>query len=116
MAGTELFSYQFLQYHLSSYVPEFEANFMRDFPCCGLNLPTLQDLLQHYEEAHFQPTPQSLRAASATVQPPPSSRHAEQPRPKRARLSSDPTSPPNKQDTSSPPKHLNSGMSGTSHY
>ena len=25
---------------------------MRDFQCCGVTLPTLHDLLQHYEEAH----------------------------------------------------------------
>ncbi|RJE25889.1 Transcription factor [Aspergillus sclerotialis] len=25
---------------------------MRDFSCCGVTLPTLHDLLQHYEEAH----------------------------------------------------------------
>lgn len=25
---------------------------MRDFACCGVTLPTLHDLLQHYEEAH----------------------------------------------------------------
>lgn len=27
---------------------------MRDFFCCGLTLPSLHDLLQHYEEAHAQ--------------------------------------------------------------
>ena len=27
---------------------------MKDFSCCGLTLPTLHDLLQHYEEAHAQ--------------------------------------------------------------
>lgn len=39
---------------------------MRDFACCGLTLPTLHDLLQHYEESHAQQTPQSLRTAAAT--------------------------------------------------
>lgn len=38
---------------------------MRDFACCGQTLPTLHDLLQHYEESHAQQTPQSLRTASA---------------------------------------------------
>lgn len=38
---------------------------MRDFACCGLTLPTLHDLLQHYEESHAQQTPQSLRTAAA---------------------------------------------------
>lgn len=27
---------------------------MRDFSCCGMTLPSLHDLLQHYEEAHAQ--------------------------------------------------------------
>lgn len=31
---------------------------MRDFSCCGITLPTLHDLLQHYEEAHAQKSPQ----------------------------------------------------------
>lgn len=39
---------------------------MRDFACCGQTLPTLHDLLQHYEESHAQQTPQSLRTAAAT--------------------------------------------------
>jgi transcription factor SFP1 len=30
---------------------------MKDFSCCGLTLPTLHDLLQHYEEAHAQKDP-----------------------------------------------------------
>ena len=30
---------------------------MKDFSCCGLTLPTLHDLLQHYEEAHAQQDP-----------------------------------------------------------
>jgi transcription factor SFP1 len=38
---------------------------MRDFACCGQTLPTLHDLLQHYEEAHAQQTPQSLRTTAA---------------------------------------------------
>jgi hypothetical protein len=111
MAGTEPFPYQ-----SSGYLPKLEANFMRDFTCCGQTLPTLHDLLLHYEEAHAQQTPQSLRAASATAQPSPLSQHTEQQRHKRARLSSHPTSPPNKQDSSGVRRHVNSGISGTSHY
>jgi transcription factor SFP1 len=42
-----------------------EANFMRDFACCGQTLPTLSELLQRYEEAHAQQAPQSSRAASS---------------------------------------------------
>lgn len=30
---------------------------MKDFVCCGMTLPTLHDLLQHYEEAHAQKEP-----------------------------------------------------------
>jgi len=35
-----------------------EANFMKDFTCCELTLPTLHDLLQHYEEAHADMRPE----------------------------------------------------------
>ncbi|KAL3958765.1 hypothetical protein ACCO45_006927 [Purpureocillium lilacinum] len=48
-------------YHSSSYLPRLEANFMRDFICCGKILPNLHDLLQHYEEAHTQASPNSSR-------------------------------------------------------
>ncbi|KAI5288266.1 Transcriptional regulator of ribosomal biogenesis proteins [Ascosphaera aggregata] len=44
-------------FHSSSYLPKLEANFMRDFSCCSFTLPTLHDLLQHYEEAHAQKPP-----------------------------------------------------------
>jgi transcription factor SFP1 len=67
MAGTSPFPYQSPSYHSSSYLPKLEANFMRDFSCCGQTLPTLHDLLQHYEESHAQQTPQSLRTASAAA-------------------------------------------------
>ncbi|EPE24229.1 C2H2 and C2HC zinc finger [Glarea lozoyensis ATCC 20868] len=67
MAGTSPFPYQSPSYHSSSYLPKLEANFMKDFNCCGLILPTLHDLLQHYEEAHAQQTPQSMRTASAAA-------------------------------------------------
>jgi transcription factor SFP1 len=66
MAGTSPFPYQSPSYHSSSYLPKLEANFMRDFACCGQTLPTLHDLLQHYEESHAQQTPQSLRTAAAS--------------------------------------------------
>jgi len=65
MAGTSPFPMQSPSYHSSSYLPKLEANFMRDFSCCGQTLPTLHDLLQHYEESHAQQTPQSLRGLSA---------------------------------------------------
>ncbi|KAK6582094.1 hypothetical protein PZA11_005791 [Diplocarpon coronariae] len=67
MAGTSPFPYQSPSYHSSSYLPKLEANFMRDFACCGQTLPTLHDLLQHYEEAHAHQSPQSLRTASAAA-------------------------------------------------
>lgn len=53
---------------------------MRDFSCCGKTLPSLHDLLQHYEECHAQQTPQSLRnnslAAQARETQPPNSKAA----------------------------------------
>ncbi|ATY59180.1 C2H2 transcription factor (Sfp1) [Cordyceps militaris] len=48
-------------FHSSSYLPKLEANFMRDFTCCGKTLPNLHDLLHHYEEAHTQPSPNTAR-------------------------------------------------------
>ncbi|PSN71635.1 hypothetical protein BS50DRAFT_607302 [Corynespora cassiicola Philippines] len=39
-------------FHSSSYLPKMEANFMKDFTCCGLTLASLHDLLQHFEETH----------------------------------------------------------------
>ena len=66
MSGTSPFAFQSPSNHSSSYLPKLEANFMKDFSCCGLTLPTLHDLLQHYEEAHAQRDPVSNDA----VQPP----------------------------------------------
>lgn len=37
---------------------------MRDFSCCGITLPTLHDLLQHYEEAHAQKPVQNSQRSS----------------------------------------------------
>ncbi|KAL2756728.1 hypothetical protein ACRALDRAFT_2026744 [Sodiomyces alcalophilus JCM 7366] len=62
MAGTSPFTHQQSpSLHSSSYLPKFEANFMKDFTCCGLTLSNLHDLLQHYEEAHMQPSPNASR-------------------------------------------------------
>ncbi|GKZ79476.1 transcriptional regulator of ribosomal bioproteinsis proteins [Aspergillus niger] len=58
MTGTSPFTFQSPSFHSSSYLPKLEANFMRDFNCCGVTLPTLHDLLQHYEEAHATKSPQ----------------------------------------------------------
>lgn len=61
MQGTSPFAYQSPSFHSSSYLPKLEANFMRDFSCCGLTLPTLHELLQHYEEHHAQQMPPALQ-------------------------------------------------------
>jgi transcription factor SFP1 len=73
MAGTSPFTtLQSPSFHSSSYLPKLEANFMRDFSCCGVTLPTLHDLLQHYEEAHatksgHRPSQVDNRAALAAA-------------------------------------------------
>ena len=38
---------------------------MRDFSCCGMTLPSLHDLLQHYEEAHAQKSSQPTKSNTA---------------------------------------------------
>ncbi|THC98289.1 hypothetical protein EYZ11_002222 [Aspergillus tanneri] len=57
MTGTSPFHIQSPSFHSSSYLPKLEANFMKDFQCCNVTLPTLHDLLQHYEEAHATKSP-----------------------------------------------------------
>lgn len=59
MQGTSPFAYNSPSFHSSSYLPKLEANFMKDFSCCGLVLPSLHDLLQHYEESHAHVQPPS---------------------------------------------------------
>lgn len=50
-----------------------EASFMRDFSCCGLILPSLHELLQHYEEQHAQlEAAVALRRGQNLSQMPPS--------------------------------------------
>lgn len=62
MQGNSPFgAHQSPSFHSSSYLPKLEANFMRDFTCCGKILPNLHDLLQHYEEAHTQPSPNAAK-------------------------------------------------------
>lgn len=41
----------------SSYLPNLEAQYCKDYSCCGQTLPTLHDLLRHYEESHIAPSP-----------------------------------------------------------
>ncbi|KAE9580432.1 Transcription factor SFP1 [Colletotrichum fructicola] len=68
MAGTSPFAHQASpSFHSGSYLPKLEASFMKDFTCCGLNLPNLHDLLQHYEESHTQPSPNTARNAPFSV-------------------------------------------------
>ncbi|RLV91825.1 Transcription factor SFP1 [Spathaspora sp. JA1] len=40
-----------------SYLPDLEADYCKDYSCCGELLPTLHDLLRHYEEAHISASP-----------------------------------------------------------
>ena len=77
MQGTSPFAYQSPSFHSSSYLPKLEANFMRDFSCCGLTLPTLHELLQHYEEHHAQQMPPSLQKQNSNqMSAPPDSKAA----------------------------------------
>ena len=64
MEGSSPFPYQSPSYHSSSYLPKLEANFMKDFRCCGLTLPSTHELLQHYEEHHAQQMPASRKASA----------------------------------------------------
>lgn len=41
----------------TSYLPNLEADYCKDYSCCGQLLPTLHDLLRHYEEAHINLSP-----------------------------------------------------------
>ncbi|KAI9883424.1 MAG: hypothetical protein M1823_004820 [Watsoniomyces obsoletus] len=75
MAGTSPFSHHTPSYHSSSYLPKLEANFMRDFACCGITLPSLHDLLGHYEEFHGQQRealPRPVQSVPQQSGPPPS--------------------------------------------
>ncbi|KAF2471096.1 uncharacterized protein BDR25DRAFT_325370 [Lindgomyces ingoldianus] len=64
MTGTSPAFNQSPSYHSSSYLPKLEANFMKDFTCCGLTLASLHDLLQHFEETHAN-APASRTSQSA---------------------------------------------------
>lgn len=44
----------------TSYLPDLEADYCKDYSCCGQLLPTLHDLLRHYEEAHINPSPPNI--------------------------------------------------------
>ncbi|MCJ1403709.1 Transcriptional regulator of ribosomal biogenesis proteins [Xylographa trunciseda] len=72
MQGSSPFPYRSPSFHSSSYLPKLEATFMKDFSCCGLTLPSLHELLQHYEEAHAQqmPPPMATQFSHATLASP----------------------------------------------
>ncbi|KAH8728273.1 hypothetical protein GQ44DRAFT_747673 [Phaeosphaeriaceae sp. PMI808] len=73
MAGTSpapFASGQSPSFHSSSYLPKMEANFMKDFTCCGLTLASLHDLLQHFEETHANaPAPRASQPAQSGFPP-----------------------------------------------
>jgi transcription factor SFP1 len=43
-----------------------EANFLRDYQCCGIKLDSLHELLQHFEENHAQQSSQITHRASSS--------------------------------------------------
>lgn len=70
MAGTSPFAFhQSPSYHSSSYLPKLEADFMRDFVCCGTMWKDLHALLTHYEETHAQQEPPQDPSAAQNVMP-----------------------------------------------
>ena len=46
-----------------------EANFMKDFECCGMTLPSLHELLQHFEELHVERIPPNFQRQQSTQLP-----------------------------------------------
>ncbi|OBA28851.1 hypothetical protein HANVADRAFT_51295 [Hanseniaspora valbyensis NRRL Y-1626] len=36
----------------ASYLPTLEQKYCKDYSCCGITLPSLHDLLNHYEQSH----------------------------------------------------------------
>lgn len=42
-----------------AYLPNLERQYCKDYSCCGQLLPSLHDLLRHYEEAHIATSPGS---------------------------------------------------------
>lgn len=70
MAGTSPFAFhQSPSYHSSSYLPKLEADFMRDFVCCGTMWKDLHALLTHYEETHAQQEPVQDQSTIQHVMP-----------------------------------------------
>ena len=54
MQGSSPFAYQSQSFHSESYQPKLEAQFMKDFSCCGMKLANMHDLMEHYEGLHHQ--------------------------------------------------------------
>ena len=77
MTGTSPFqAYQSPSFHSSSYLPKLEAQFFKDFSCCDVTLPSLHELLSHYEQCHASQQMASLGRDSGDThnnsrQPPP---------------------------------------------
>lgn len=60
MAGTSPAVNQPTSFHSSSYLPKLEAQFFKEFLCCGKTLPGLHDLLGHYEQFHAHQNPPNM--------------------------------------------------------
>ncbi|RPA73334.1 hypothetical protein BJ508DRAFT_216264 [Ascobolus immersus RN42] len=60
MAGTSPAVNQPTSFHSSSYLPKLEAQFFKEFLCCGKTLPGLHDLLGHYEQFHAHQQPPNM--------------------------------------------------------
>lgn len=70
MSGTSPFAFhQSPSYHSSSYLPKLEADFMRDFVCCGTMWRDLHALLTHYEETHAQQEPVQDQGTGQSTMP-----------------------------------------------
>ncbi|KAH3899956.1 zinc-coordinating transcription factor SFP1 SCDLUD_004272 [Saccharomycodes ludwigii] len=50
----------------ASYLPNLEKKYCKDYSCCGLLLPSLHDLLDHYEQAHIAAASSNLVATIGT--------------------------------------------------
>lgn len=57
-------------FHSSSYLPKMEAAFMKDFTCCGQTLPSLHELLEHFEATHANAPPARASQSGQGGMPP----------------------------------------------
>lgn len=58
----------FFEEEIDECLPRLEANFCKDFSCCGLVLDDLHDLLQHYEDHHVKIEDEHVISAPAPIQ------------------------------------------------